>query len=164
MRLRCGLFVSGLLVGTMMVSGCGKRGEHNSNAAGVDGDHRPRYGALMSDVGRRFELVGRAGVAHRWDLASFELHELEEVFEELPGAKQPGRAGEVNLRGLEQAFTNTHPPELRTALEAQDSAGFVAAFGRAAATCNGCHQATGHRFIEIPEEPGSGVPKLDPVP
>jgi len=143
----------------LAITGCKDR---NDTARGAT--EPLRYGALMSEVGRRFELLGRAGAARRWELAAFELHELEEVFEDLPKAKRPETTGGVNLRGIEQAFTGTHPAEIKAALDARDAMAFTTAFGRAAATCNGCHQATGHRFIEIPGEPGAGIPKLDPVP
>src|SRR3970282_1281949 len=42
-----------------------------------------RYGALMAAAGRRFELLGRAALSRRWELAAFELHEVEEAFGEL---------------------------------------------------------------------------------
>ncbi len=124
---------------------------------------RPHYGELMSEVGRRFEVAGRAALAGRWELAGFELDELGEVFEELPGAVPPEETGGVNLRGLEQAFTGTNLPALRKAVGSQDAEGFASAFSGAAATCNGCHRETSHAFIEIPAEPGAGVPRLDPI-
>jgi hypothetical protein len=126
---------------------------------------QPRYGELMAEVGHRFETMGRAAKAHRYELATFELDELGEVFEEdLPHAERPKVPTEVNLEGLAEAFHRTHPPELRAALERHDLAAFAKAFARAADTCNGCHKVTGHAFIEIPGTPGSAVPKLDPVP
>ena len=158
------LLVSGFLAGTVVSSGCRDRGDGSESSSRVVASRQPRYGELMSEVGHRFELLGRAGAARRWDLASFELHELEEVFAELPDAEPPDHTGGVELRGVESAFRNTHPPELRAALASRDAAGFAAAFARTASTCNGCHRATGHVFIEIPDQPGAGVPKLDPVP
>jgi len=101
---------------------------------------RPHYGELMSEVGRRFETLGRAARAGRWELADFELDELGEVFEELPGAVPPEETGGVNLRGLEQAFTGTNLPALRQAVGSHDAEGFASAFS------------------------GAGVPRLDPIP
>jgi hypothetical protein len=118
----------------------------------------------MSEVGRRFGLLGRAASAGRWELASFELHELEEVFEELPSAAPPGRDGGIDLREVERSFLSTHPAALRAALDARDPAAFAQAFAGAAATCNGCHIGSEHGFIEIPSQPGAEVPRLDPVP
>lgn len=156
---------AGVMVGLTILSAMGcNRGESLRDEPVASQVYRPRYGALMSEVGRRFELLGRAAVARRWELAAFELHELEEVFEELRTAELPHQKGDADLRGLEEAFINTYPPELKAALSARDSAVFTEAFGNAAATCNGCHKASAHGFIEVPAEPGAAVPRLDPVP
>jgi hypothetical protein len=124
-----------------------------------------RYGALMAEVGQRFERLGRAAVARRWDLAEFERGEIEEVFEEdLPGAEPPRESAGVNLAGVADAFRQTNLPDLESALEARDPAALKAAWARAAETCNGCHRSSGHAFVEIPRLPGQPVPRLDPVP
>jgi cytochrome c556 len=124
-----------------------------------------RYGELMSEVGHRFETMGRAVKARRYGLAAFELDELGEVFEEdLPHAERPKVPTEVNLEGLAEAFRQTHPPELNAAIKAHNQAAFAKAFARAAETCNGCHKTTGHQYIEVPSTPGSAVPKMDPLP
>lgn len=95
MRPRTGPLAAGMLpvLATMTAPGCGASGEHREGS-GPDESRRPRYGVLMTEVGRRFELVGRT----------------------------------------------------------------------AAATCNGCHEASAHGFIDIPLAPGAAVPKLDPAP
>jgi hypothetical protein len=123
-----------------------------------------RFGALMAEVGQRFERMGRAANSRRLDLALFEVEEIGEVFEEdLPKAEPPRENAGVNLPGVEQAFSQTNLPELKAALTARDMAAFKAAYARAAETCNGCHRSSGHGFIEIPTEPGQPVPRLDPL-
>jgi hypothetical protein len=123
-----------------------------------------RFGALMAEVGQRFERMGRAARARRLDLATFEVEEIGEIFEEdLPKAEPPRENTGVNLAGVEQAFRQTNLPELRAALQAKDAAAFKAAYLRAAETCNGCHRSSGHAFIEIPTEPGQPIPRLDPL-
>jgi hypothetical protein len=149
-------------MGCALSAGCTRHQEQEHEATGSAGAER--YGSLMFEVGQRYELLGRAASAKRWELAAFELHELEETFEELPAAKQPDNPDHVDLRGLEEAFENTHPPKLRSALKAKDGSAFSKAFKDTAGTCNACHDATGHGFVEIPGEPGATVPKLDPVP
>jgi cytochrome c556 len=118
----------------------------------------------MSEVGSRFERMGRAARAQRLELAVFELEEIEEVFkEDLPRAEPPRESAGVNLTGVAQAFAETDLPELKAALQTKDRAAFKAAYGRAAETCNGCHRTSGHAFIQIPTEPGEPVPRLDPI-
>ena len=124
-----------------------------------------RYGELMAELARRFETMGRAAKARRYEMASYELDEIGEIFEEdLPHAEPPKVFAQVNLAGLTEAFKATHPPELDAALKGRDLPAFNRAFARAAATCNGCHVASGHPYIEIPTTPGTPVPRLDPVP
>ncbi len=124
-----------------------------------------RYGDAMSELGRRFELVGRAAAAGRFELVRYQLGEIDEIFDDdLPHAAPPKVGSNVNLAGVAQAFAETNLPELDRAAAAHDRAAFAAAFNRASAVCNGCHQATGHAFIEIPGELGASVPKLDPLP
>jgi hypothetical protein len=125
----------------------------------------PRYGAVMAEVGIRFERMGRAMKAGRLDLAEFERGEIEEIFtEDLPRAEPPRESAGVNLLGVVQAFASTNLPELKKAIESRQEAAFVRAYQNAAVTCNGCHRASGHGFVEIPTEPGQAVPRLDPVP
>ena len=50
----------------------------------------PELGSLMVDIGRRFEVCGRAGAAGRFELAAFEADEIEGLFRyEVPGAQLP---------------------------------------------------------------------------
>jgi hypothetical protein len=123
----------------------------------------PRYGELMAEVGRRFELAGRSVRAGRLALAAFELEELQEIFEEdLPKAAPPRVNAGADLAGVAGAFRQTNLPELLAAVRARDGRAFGAAYARAAETCNGCHRASGHGFIEVPSLPGAAVPRLDP--
>src|SRR6185437_5100525 len=114
----------------------------------------------MSELGRRFELAGRAAAAGRFVLVHYELGEIHEIFDDdLPHAVPPRVGSNVNLAGVAQAFAQTNLPELDRAAEARDRAGFAAAFERASAVCNGCHEASGHPFIQIPGELGATVPR-----
>jgi hypothetical protein len=124
----------------------------------------PRYGALMAEVGTRFERLGRAAIAGRFELAEFERGEIEEIFEEdLPRAEPPRESAGVDLNGVAQAFSETDLPALKKAIESKSSRTLRDSYALAAETCNGCHRTSGHRFIEIPNEPGRPVPRLDPM-
>ena len=62
----------------------------DSEAKGAASEPRPHFGSVMAEVGRRFELAGRAGLANRFELAAFEVGEIGELFEgELPRAELP---------------------------------------------------------------------------
>jgi cytochrome c553 len=126
-----------------------------------------RLGDIMSEVGRRFERVGRAAVAGRWELAGYDLGELDELFADIPTASMPEDVS-IDVRPIARAFVETHPAELKKAIAAKDRAAFEAAFARAAGACNGCHQAAKLTFIEVPMKVGVAVPVIevapDPVP
>ena len=118
----------------------------------------------MSEVGRRFEVLGRALLAGRFELAEYELGELEESFTDtLPNAAPPREGHPEVLPGLEGTFRAIHLPDLRKALKARDGAQATKSFERMAAGCNHCHVEAGHGFIEVPRVPGHPVPVTEPL-
>lgn len=150
------LFVSCSRPTTTTADGGADAGSHSAAQRG--------WGSVMADVGRRFELAGRAATANRFELAAFEVDEMQELFEkDLPQAELPKEGPTTVLPGMADAFAKTHPPDLIKAANAKNARAFAEAFQRAAATCNGCHQASGHAFIQISPVPGKPVPDLDPV-
>lgn len=150
-------------VGTLFLVGCSRpshteRAEPSASGAGVS------FGTVMADVARRFELVGRAETAGRFELAEYELGEIDELFEgALPHATPPAEGHPEVLPARVTAFRVTTIPDLRRALATRDHAQVTTAFGRTATVCNGCHQASGHGFIEVPIAPGRGIPSTDPL-
>jgi hypothetical protein len=123
------------------------------------------YGAVMADVARRFELLGRAASGGRLELAAYQLGAIEEQFTQtLPRAAPPGEGHPEVLPALAGAFVQRTVPDLRRALAAREPARFNDAFARAAGACNACHQASGHGFIVVPATPGRAVPEVDPLP
>ncbi len=122
------------------------------------------YGNAMADVARRFELLGRAAAAGRFELAEYQLGEIGEQFEDtLPHASLPREGHPEVLPATASAFVHSNLPDLQRALASRDRAAVMAAFERTATACNGCHRASGHGFIEIPLVAGRSVPNTDPV-
>ena len=125
----------------------------------------PGLGEVMSQVGHRFELAGRAAKANRFEMAAYEVGELEELFEtDVPRAALPKEGPTAQIPSMAKAFLETVPPDMSRAAASQDPAVFGAAFQRAAAMCNACHQASAKAFIQVPAIPGHAVPDLDPLP
>lgn len=121
------------------------------------------WGSVMADIGRRFEQLGRAATVGRFELAEYQLGEIEEQFEDaLPHATPPREGHPDVLPPMSAAFLQTTVPDLKRAMSSRNVAGFRAAFARAAGACNECHQASGHGFIEIPTVPGQSVPSTEP--
>jgi len=139
---------------------------HDAEAReGDEAEHGPHYGALMAEIGRRFELAGRAAEARRYALAAFEIEEMQEVFgEDLPRAAPPRQGDPKKLAVLTNELHEQQLVALAKAADDSDADAFAKTFALAAQTCNACHQATEHAFVEIPEQPGKEVPRLDPLP
>jgi hypothetical protein len=126
---------------------------------------RVPYGTAMADVARRFELLGRAVAASRYELADYELDEIAEQFTGVLRHAAPPREGHPEvLAPLEKDFLQKALPDLGQALSTRDPGQAAAAFGRTATACNDCHHASGHAFIEVPVVAGHSVPRTDPVP
>ncbi len=117
----------------------------------------------MTQVGRRFELLGRAMQAKRWELADFELGELRETFDDIPTAEIP-RDVKASIPELAKGIVPSIEATLQDAVTKRDITGAATAFARAAQACNGCHQASGRKFIEVPDKLGDSVPRLDALP
>ena len=134
-------------------------------APSADQADRPDLGVVMVDVGRRFETMGRAFTANRFELATFEASELAEVFtDDVPRAAPPKEGPTAQIPAMAKAFLDTVPPDLERAIASKDKATFAAAFERAAALCNACHTSAQKAFIQVPTVPGQSVPSLDPLP
>src|SRR5580693_6478116 len=122
-------------------------------------------GNVMVEVARRFEIAGRAANANRFELAEFEVGEIEESFEDdVPNAELPKEGPTAHIPAMAKSFLLANAPELKKAAAAKDRDAFAAAFQHAAAVCNACHQAAAKGFIQVASEPGQPVPDLSPVP
>jgi len=126
---------------------------------------RVSFGTVMLSVARRFEVLGRAHKAKRGELALYELEEIEETFKnEIPATPLPPLPPGVTVQPFLESMSNFNVPDLRKALEGKDEKAIATAYESMAKTCNGCHQASGRAYIEVPSHPGEMVPKLDPRP
>jgi hypothetical protein len=156
MTIRCAARGSLLAVLGLLAS-CSKGGGTASEGARGLGD-------VMADVGRRFEVAGRAAAGNRFELAAYEADELGEIFEnDVPRASLPKEGPTAQIPSLAKNFLDTAPPALLKAAQAKDPVAFAAAYSDAAGQCNACHQSAEKGFIQVPAIPGQAVPVLVPV-
>jgi hypothetical protein len=121
-----------------------------------------RLGDAMDEAGRRFQRAGRAVIAGRWELAAYDLHELDEIFEEdLAGSSWHGKP---ELSRFAKQFHGRELAELRTAVLAHDRTSFEHAAANAARACNECHRRAEEAYIEISETVGADVPAIEMKP
>jgi cytochrome c556 len=146
-----------LMVAGLVAGGCSRADRGNATPT-------RDFGEIMLEVGQRFELMGRAASAGRFELAAFEAGELGELFDnDLPRARLPKEGPTDEIPRMAGAFAKTMPGRLKQAAVSHDMAAFRAAFKDASADCNACHRASAHAFVHVPDEPGRSVPVLDPV-
>jgi hypothetical protein len=92
---------------------------------------------------RHFKLW-YAGLVKNWELANYELAQIGASFEDAARLSPNIPAAPIT--------TMTQPAdEVRSAIEAKDSAKFAKAFEKLTSACNSCHQAAGIGFIAIRE-------------
>jgi hypothetical protein len=109
----------------------------------------------------RFETLGRAVKGQRYELAAYEAHEMQEVFEDdFPRAEQPKEV-KNDLRPLGDSFGSRFLAPVVDAANGKDVGRLDAAYRSAAAACNSCHQAAGKAFIEVSPDPGLSCPRVE---
>jgi hypothetical protein len=112
------------------------------------GKAQPPYLLRLSDIMiatqlRHFKLW-YAGLVKNWELANYELAQIGASFEDAARLSPNIPAAPIT--------TMTLPAdEVRSAIEAKDSAKFAKAFEKLTSACNSCHQAAGVGFIAIRE-------------
>ena len=90
-----------------------------------------------------------AGEAGNWDLASYELDELEEGFDDAVKFHPTHKDSPVAIQDVIPQLTPTPIADLRKAVAAKDQTAFRQAFDELTAACNGCHDATKFGFNRV---------------
>jgi hypothetical protein len=130
------------------------------NAQGPTQGYRPGLGDLMTmTVQPRHIKLGLAGREKNWPYAAYELHELEESFERAAHAWPMHR--QSNIAELMAATTKEPMEAVAAAIKKADTGAFTEAYGRLTATCNACHQSTGHSVVVIQVPTSSPFPDQD---
>lgn len=108
----------------------------------------PETAEMMNSIQRYHLKLWFAGQNENWDLADFELHELEEVFEMIEEYKA-GKDYIPMIPTIYPAIEN-----LEVAIKAKDKNSFEKNYLHLTNTCNTCHKSTGHPYvvIKIPQE------------
>jgi hypothetical protein len=143
---------AGILMMAVVLSagGCQPRADDTSLEARVtDAEERFRPGlhSLMQQVQLRHAQLWFAGEAGNWELADYQVHELEELLEQIRDL-HPEYDGRSVAELLEQLLQPA-VERVESAIDARQPAAFAAAFDDMTAQCNACHTATDRRAIVI---------------
>jgi hypothetical protein len=114
--------------------------------------YAPGLGEIMSLQQMRHSKLWFAGSAGNWELASYELDELKEGFDDVM-TYAPIHDG-VRLAPLVKTITDGAIPELAKAIAARDGAKFAGAFDALTGGCNACHRSAKRGFIAIQRPSG----------
>ncbi len=104
-------------------------------------------GVVMYEISKRFAHLWFAGEAGNGELAKYQIHEIEEIVEDL---EKSGVTEAKIVVGPEFAKTVLpHLEEAEKAAIAGKPEAFRAAYETAITSCNSCHVQTGHPYLVI---------------
>jgi len=105
--------------------------------------YKPGLGILMNAIQAHHLKLWKAGSNANWDLAAFELHELEERFENI----ETLHPKHEETKQLSMIYPQIKAVE--AAVEGNDKKAFASSYEMLTATCNSCHELNEHPFVKI---------------
>ncbi len=108
--------------------------------------YTPGLGEIMTLTQMRHAKLWLAGDAGNWPLASYELDELKEGFDDVVAFHPTHKDAPLPLSELIPKMMDAPLKDLGEAVAAKDRDRFAGAFDDLTKGCNGCHQATNFGF------------------
>lgn len=105
--------------------------------------YTPGLGILMSAIQLHHLKIWKSAMVSNWQLAGYELHEMEERFEEI----EQYHTGSNEVKHLKMIFPQIE--NLEKPIDNEDIVGFKKGYETLTATCNGCHQLNDKHFLKI---------------
>lgn len=115
----------------------------------VDDQYVPGFGDFMGRIQLHHANLWFAGNEQNWELAQFQVHEIEESIEDIEEFKK-GREELKSMPMIKQPLE-----QVEKSIENKDLETFKASYLTLTNTCNACHAATGNSqlVIKIPTMP-----------
>ena len=110
-------------------------------------DLAPGLGEYMTTIQLHAGKLWFAAKAANWDLAIYELHELEETMEVVK--KLNAEKNGVKISGVMDAVLRTQIAQLNQTIKRKNPGEFQKAYDETLSACNGCHTESGYKFIRI---------------
>ncbi|HEU4345159.1 MAG TPA: hypothetical protein VFU31_26720 [Candidatus Binatia bacterium] len=107
----------------------------------------PGLGAYMTTIQLHAAKLWFAAKAGNWDLAAYELHELEETMEAVK--KLNVEKNGVKISNVMDAVLQTQIAQLEKSIKQKTQPEFQKSYDETLSACNGCHIDSGHKFIQI---------------
>jgi hypothetical protein len=114
--------------------------------------YAPGLGEIMTLQQMRHSKLWFAGQASNWDLAAYELKELQEGFDDVVTFHPTHENATLPIAQLVPNMMDGPIKELGDIIAAKDRGQFPAGFDELTKACNGCHQAAnfGFNVVERP--------------
>jgi hypothetical protein len=110
--------------------------------------YAPGVGEYMLALQTRHIKLWFAGLSKNWELANYEIDELEEGIEDLVKF-HPIYNKEVPLENVIEKYLDKPLKNLRTAIDKKNNTEFNKSFDSLTKGCNACHVEENHSFIVI---------------
>jgi hypothetical protein len=107
----------------------------------------PGLGEYMTTIQLHAAKLWFAAKAGNWELAAYELHEIEETMETVK--KLNVEKNGVKISNVMDAVLKTQIAQLEDTIKAKNHSQFQKSYDETLSACNGCHTESGHRFIQI---------------
>ncbi len=109
----------------------------------LDNAYKPGFGDFMGSIQNHHNKLWFAGSSENWRLAAFEIHELQEFFDDIK-AIYPDREETQSISVIGPGLI-----AVNNAINQQNIEEFKQGYITLTNACNTCHQATEHDFIQI---------------
>jgi hypothetical protein len=107
----------------------------------------PGLGEYMSTIQLHAAKLWFSAKASNWELAAYELHELEETMETV--TKLNVEKNGVKISNVMDAVLKTQINQLEESIKSKNYSAFQKSYDETLSACNGCHTESGHKFIQI---------------
>lgn len=125
----------------------------------IEEAYKPGFGDFMSSLQVHHGKLWFAGQNQNWELADFEIHEIEEAIEDIRKYQKD--------RKESQMMTMIEPSleRIEVAIDQKDPVLFKKEYIELTNTCNSCHRSTDHGFIVVksPDSPPFSNQKFKPL-
>ena len=122
--------------------------------------YAPSFSDLMNiGVQPRHIKLWLAGRARNWTYAAYELDELRNAFTRVARTVPVYR--NLDVSAVINAFMKQPLDALGSAIEKQDAAAYVTAYGTLTERCNACHQGSEHPMVVVRVPSDSAYPDQD---
>ncbi len=114
----------------------------------------PGLGEIMTLQQMRHVKLWFAGEAGNWDLASYELDELQEGFDDVVHFHPTHKDSPVAPKDAVPRMMTVPLQQLRAIVDRKDAAGFEQGYDKLTEGCNSCHEAMNFGF-NVVQRPAS---------